>query len=126
MFVLRTFAPLRGGLATRRFPRPTRRTPPEMNTLSSSPSSAAVRPTRVRHRVVGLVILLGMVTYIDRVCISNLAPHIMADLGLDKVQMGYVFSAFAFAYALFEVPAGWMADRSGTRKVFTRIVEIGR
>jgi sugar phosphate permease len=93
-----------------------------MNTPSSPSSSVASRPTRVRHRVVGLVILLGMITYIDRVCISNLAPHIMADLGLDKVQMGYVFSAFAFAYALFEVPTGWMADRSGTRKVFTRIV----
>jgi sugar phosphate permease len=108
-------------LAKRIRSRPTVRTPPAMSTASSLPSAAA-RPTRVRHRVVGLVILLGMVTYIDRVCISNLAPHIMADLGLDKVQMGYVFSAFAFAYALFELPTGWMADRSGTRRVFTRIV----
>ncbi len=81
-----------------------------------------LRPTRVRYRVVGLVILLGMVTYLDRVCISALAPHIMADLGLDKVQMGYVFSAFALAYAIFEIPTAKMADRRGTRVVLARIV----
>lgn len=92
-----------------------------MNT-PSSPSPAEPRPTRVRYRVVGLVIGLGMVTYLDRVCISTLAPHIMADLHLDKVQMGYVFSAFALAYALFEIPTAHLADRRGTRVVLTRIV----
>ena len=93
----------------------------EMN-APSSPAAAPPRPTHARYKVVGIVILLGMITYIDRACISNLAPHIMADLGLTKVQMGYVFSAFALAYALFEIPTGCMADRSGTRRVFTRIV----
>ncbi len=92
-----------------------------MNAPSSPPPPAAP-PTRVRHRVVGFVILLGMITYIDRACISNLAPNIMADLGLTKVQMSYVFSAFALAYALFEIPTGCLADRAGTRRVFTRIV----
>ena len=88
----------------------------------SSPNPASSRPTRVRYRVVGIVILLGMITYIDRACISNLAPQIMADLGLTKVQMSWAFSAFALAYALFEIPTGCLADRSGTRRVFTRIV----
>ena len=88
----------------------------------SSPNSVDQRPTRVRYRVVGIVILLGMVTYLDRVCIATLSPHIMADLGLDKVQMGYVFSAFALAYALFEIPTAKMADRRGTRVVLARIV----
>lgn len=83
---------------------------------------SAAPPTRVRHRVVGAVILLGMITYIDRACISNVSSHIMADLGLDKKQMSWVFSTFAFAYALFEIPSGCMADRIGTRSVFTRIV----
>jgi MFS family permease len=89
----------------------------EMN----SPSSP-LRPTRVRHRVVGVVILLGMITYIDRACISNVTSHIMSDLHLTQVQMGWVFSSFALAYAFFEVPTGCMADRIGTRRVFTRIV----
>ena len=48
--------------------------------------------TRVRYQVVTLTVLLAMVTYLDRVCISKLAPDIMRDLGLSKMQMGYVFS----------------------------------
>ena len=79
-------------------------------------------PTSVRYQVVALTVLLAMVTYLDRVCISKLAPEIMRDLGLSKVQMGYVFSAFALAYALFEIPTAWWADRRGTRLVLTRIV----
>lgn len=90
--------------------------------VSSPPVTSQVAPTHVRYRVVGMALLLAMVTYLDRVCISKLAPNIMEDLGLSKVQMGYVFSAFALAYAIFEVPTAWWADRMGTRKVLTRIV----
>jgi MFS transporter, ACS family, glucarate transporter len=85
-------------------------------------SSAVLRASRVRYRVVGLTVLLAMVTYLDRVAISKLAPDIMRDLALSKVQMGYVFSAFALAYAAFEVPTAWWADRRGTRTVLARIV----
>ena len=94
-------------------------------TATSAPAStswAGVRPTRVRYKVVSLAILLGMVTYLDRVCISKLAPNIMSDLGLDKVQMGFVFSAFAFSYALFALPAARWADRLGTRLLLAAIV----
>jgi MFS transporter, ACS family, glucarate transporter len=82
----------------------------------------AAKVTRVRFRVTGLIIALGMITYLDRACISTLAPIISQELALSKVQMGYVFSAFALAYAVFEIPTGWFADRRGTRSVLTRIV----
>jgi MFS transporter, ACS family, glucarate transporter len=72
--------------------------------------------------VVGLAILLAMVTYLDRACLGTLAPHIMRDLSLDKAQMGWIYSAFALAYAAFEIPTAWWADRFGTRRVLTRIV----
>jgi MFS family permease len=78
--------------------------------------------SRARYRVVALIVALGMITYLDRACISTLAPTISQELGLSKVQMGYVFSAFALAYAAFEIPTGWFADRYGTRSVLTRIV----
>lgn len=81
-----------------------------------------MQPTRVRYKVVALTVLLAMVTYLDRVCISKLAPDIMRDFGLSKIQMGYVFSAFALAYACFEIPTAWWADRIGTRTVLARIV----
>ena len=69
-----------------------------------------------------MTMLMAGITYLDRVCISVLAPSIMRDLNITTVQMSYVFSAFTFAYALFEVPTAWWADRIGSRKVLTRIV----
>ena len=81
-----------------------------------------MQPTRIRYWVVALAVALAMVTYLDRVCVGKLAPQIMADLNLSMVQMSSVFSAFAFAYALFEIPTAWLADRNGTRSILTRIV----
>jgi MFS family permease len=79
---------------------------------------------RLRARRTMLAFALGAmaVAYLDRICISTAAPAIKADLGLDDAQMGYVFSAFTLAYALFEVPSGWLADRFGARLMLTRIV----
>jgi MFS family permease len=65
---------------------------------------------------------LAVITYIDRVCISQAAGDIQRDLGLTKVQMGWAFAAFAWAYALFEIPGGWLGDKIGPRKVLTRVV----
>ncbi len=68
------------------------------------------------------VLTLTAIAYLDRVCISTSAKDMMHDLSMDKVQMGYIFSAFTLAYALFEVPSGWLADRFGPRLMLTRIV----
>ena len=76
----------------------------------------------VRNRVVAFTMALAAVTYLDRVCIAVLAPKISAELDLSRVQMGYIFSAFAVAYAAFGVPAAWWADRDGARHVLTRVV----
>jgi ACS family glucarate transporter-like MFS transporter len=78
--------------------------------------------SRVRHRVVGFMLALGAVTYLDRACIATLAPDIRRDLGLSKDEMSWIYSAFAIAYAAFEIPTAWWADRMGTRRVLTRIV----
>ena len=63
-----------------------------------------------------------MITYIDRVCIMQVQDEIQYDLGITDAQFSWVFSAFALAYALFEVPTGWLGDRLGSRKVLIRIV----
>jgi ACS family glucarate transporter-like MFS transporter len=78
--------------------------------------------TYVRYRVVAFTMALAAITYLDRVCIAIVAPKIMHDLRLTSIQMGYVFSAFTLAYALFEIPTAWWADRVGSRRVLTRIV----
>jgi MFS family permease len=69
-----------------------------------------------------LTFALSIITYIDRVCVSTAAPDIREAIGLNPVQMGWVFSAFTIAYAVFEVPSGWLGDTMGPRKVLTRIV----
>ena len=58
-----------------------------------------MQPTRTRYRATGFLFLLAALTYLDRVCISVLAPDITRSLNLTKVQMSFVFSAFAIAYA---------------------------
>ena len=68
-------------------------------------------PFPVRYRVVGFAVSLAMLTYLDRVCISAVAPDIRRDLGLSLIEMSYVFSAFTLAYAFFEIPTAWWADR---------------
>jgi ACS family glucarate transporter-like MFS transporter len=81
-----------------------------------------MQPTRTRYRTAGLLMLLAAVTYLDRVCISILAPDIARDLKLDKLQMSFVFSAFAIAYAGFEILTAWWGERIGARRILTRIV----
>ena len=83
---------------------------------------ASLRPTRARYWVIVFAVALAIIQYIDRVCISQAAPLISRDLSLNKEQMGWVFSAFTLAYALFEIPAGYLGDRIGPRKVLLRIV----
>jgi MFS family permease len=79
-------------------------------------------PTNTRYKVLSMCVMLAAITYLDRVCIANLAPHIIRDLGLSPVQMSFVFSAFTIAYGVFEMPTGYWGDRVGTRRVLTRIV----
>ncbi|HXW06478.1 MAG TPA: MFS transporter [Vicinamibacterales bacterium] len=79
-------------------------------------------PSRARHVVTAFAVVLALITYIDRVAISVSAPFISKDLGLTTIQMGWALAAFAWAYALFEIPGGWLGDRIGPRKVLMRIV----
>jgi ACS family glucarate transporter-like MFS transporter len=67
----------------------------------------------VRWLMVGLVFAVAAVAYLDRANISIAAPLIKKDVGLDNYQLGYVFSAFVFGYALSQPFAGRMADRFG-------------
>ena len=90
-------------------------------TSSSLPSSTEGN-SRVRYRVLALAVVMAGITYLDRVCIAQAAPEIRSDLGLSEQQMGFVFSAFTIAYAVFEIPSGAWGDRVGTRRVLARIV----
>jgi MFS family permease len=79
-------------------------------------------PTLVRYQVLGWVCALSMITYIDRVCIKQVAGDMREALGISEAAFAWAFAAFGLSYALFEVPSGWLGDRLGPRKVLTRIV----
>src|SRR5437764_14773455 len=79
-------------------------------------------PTGVRHLVIVYAVSLAIITYIDRVCISQAMPAMSRELGLGPVQIGTVFTAFGWAYALFEIPGRYRGDRYGPRSVPIRIV----
>lgn len=81
-------------------------------------------PSRTRRVVLFFAVTLAIITYVDRVCISQAAGTMQAELGLTKIQMGYAFTAFGWAYAIFEIPGGWLGDRIGPRKVLMRVVSM--
>jgi ACS family glucarate transporter-like MFS transporter len=58
----------------------------------------------------------------DRICISAASDLIKADLCISSQMMGYIFGVFALGYALFQIPAGWIADKFGPRKALTGVV----
>ena len=77
---------------------------------------------KYRHRVLGLLATLSVITYLDRVCISIAGPRIQDEFGLGPEQWSVVTGAFAIAYALFEIPSGYLADKFGARAMLVRIV----
>ena len=70
----------------------------------------------------GFLLILSFLTYFDRVCIVRAQGEIQSELSLDDAQIALVFGAFWLAYALFEIPGGWLGDRNGARRTLTRIV----
>jgi MFS family permease len=94
---------------------------PPTPTGPNAPTASTV-PTHARFWVIVFAVSLAVIQYIDRVCISQAAPLISSDLHLTPSQMGLVFSAFTLAYALFEIPGGYLGDRIGPRRVLLRIV----
>ncbi len=81
-----------------------------------------MKASRTRYSIVALAIGLAILSYVQRVAISQAAGPISHDLHLNKAQMGLVFGAFGLSYALFEVPIGLLGDKIGVRRVLLQIV----
>lgn len=69
-----------------------------------------------------LMFLLSVLLYIDRICISVAKDPIAFSLNFSDRQMGWVLSAFALGYALFQTPSGMLADRFGPHRILTAVV----
>ena len=75
--------------------------------------------THVRWVPILALIAVGtMINYLDRTVLGIAAPFLSKDLGLTASQMGLVFSAFSWSYALLQIPGGIFLDRFGTRLTY--------
>ncbi len=90
-----------------------------MSALMGNPEAA--NHTRVSPTLVGVLILLGLsvfLNYIDRSNLSIAAPLLKGELGISATQLGVLLSAFFWAYACLQLPAGWLVDRFEVKWVF--------
>src|SRR5256886_9051042 len=82
----------------------------------------ARRPTlKIRQLVLFVVCLMYFVAYVDRVNISVAGPLMRRDLVLSPIELGVIFSAFAYPYAAMQIVGGWAADRYGPRTVLAAL-----
>ncbi len=85
---------------------------------------AAAKATKTRWLVLFLISLMYLICYMDRSNISVAQPEIAKQFGLSKSAMGLVLAAFTWAYALGQIPAGWLGDRFGPKRVLTVIMTL--
>ena len=84
---------------------------------SLSQAATAEKRTNARYWIVVMLFIVTSFNYGDRATLS-IAGSEMADIGLDPVGMGYVFSAFSWAYVIGQIPGGWLLDRFGSKRLF--------
>ena len=84
------------------------------NTLSATPRLKSIQRVALVMLVMG-----GVINYIDRATLAVANPLIRQDLGLSIADMGYLLSAFLWAYAFAQLPTGAMVDKLGPRILLT-------
>lgn len=77
-----------------------------------------MRPSRRRIGILALLVVGTMINYLDRTVLGIAAPQLTAELGIDAAMMGIVFSAFAWTYALAQIPGGIFLDRFGNKVTY--------
>ena len=75
-----------------------------------------------KNVILAMLVILGMVTFLDRINISVAGSSIMHDLNLSPSAWGWVQSAFILSYGLMQIPMGALGDRFGHRKILAAIV----
>lgn len=88
-----------------------------MSSLSQAASGAEKR-TNARYWIVVMLFIVTSFNYGDRATLSIAGSEMAKDIGLDAVGMGYVFSAFSWAYVIGQIPGGWLLDRFGSKRVY--------
>lgn len=87
-------------------------------THASNPAGIQKPQSRARWWVLSVLFFITIINYADRATISIAGPAISKELGLNSVSMGYIFSAFGWAYVMAQLPGGWLLDKFGSKKVY--------
>jgi ACS family glucarate transporter-like MFS transporter len=87
----------------------------EHTTTAAMPAAATKPASRTRWMILAILFIVTTINYADRASISIAGPEIRKALGLSPVEMGFVFSAFAWSYVLAQLPGGWLLDRFGSK-----------
>lgn len=80
--------------------------------------------TGKRHRLLAMLFVTVVITYLDRSNLSIAATAIAKDLQLDPAHMGLVFSAFGWSYALLQIPGGMLVDRTRPRLLLALVIGL--
>ncbi|MFS2014090.1 MFS transporter [Azospirillum sp. CT11-132] len=83
-----------------------------------SAAAATAKRTNVRYLILAMLFLVTVVNYADRATLSITGPVISKELGISAAEMGFIFSAFGWAYVLGQLPGGWLLDRFGSKIVY--------
>ena len=86
--------------------------------IPATSASSSARPTRMRYQVIVLIFAITAINYADRATFSIAGSAASSELRLSPVQTGFILSAFAWAYALAQIPGGAMLDRFGTKRIY--------
>ncbi|HSX85296.1 MAG TPA: MFS transporter [Cellvibrio sp.] len=81
-------------------------------------AAATAPPTKTRYLMLALIFFATVINYVDRTNLAVVAPILSKDLDLSPVQMGLLFSAFAWTYAFANLPGGYLVDRLGSRVAY--------
>jgi len=88
------------------------------NERSAKTMTTAGRMTHTRYTILAMILFLATVAYADRAILSIAGPGLVKQFGLTPVQLGYVLSAFSWAYVIGQIPGGLLLDRLGTKTLY--------
>ncbi|WP_347557161.1 MFS transporter [Robbsia sp. KACC 23696] len=89
------------------------------DTRHASPAATVTaRTTHTRYGILATILFLATLAYADRAILSISGPGIAKEFGLNHVQLGYVLSAFSWAYVVGQIPGGLLLDRLGTKAMY--------
>jgi len=86
--------------------------------MSTLQAAGTPRRTRIRYLILALIFFITTINYADRATLSIAGKAVSHDLGLDPVALGYILSAFAWAYVIGQLPGGALLDRFGSKPVY--------